>query len=381
MRRAEGEAGETGGALASPVGDHTVRSPAVTTALLAVLVAVFSLEAVAADPSRGFSLDLTVAGLVRMGGLNRQLVLQGGEWHRALTAVFLHGSWLHLLLNGVALWMVGGLLEVLVGRAWLVALFYIGALGGSALGLAINGPEVVSVGASGAIMGLFAGAAAVAFRLPDGNVRREVQAGMLRVLIPSLIPLANFGHGQRIDYAAHLGGALAGGLAGLVLWKAWSPTRSLAPGRALAGVLAAVGVAASLAAGVAQAKSAAATASLMPDEELRRGDQTALVARADELVERWPRDPRTRLLRAVKREGQGDLRGAEEDLRAGLREEAVLRTQFPDRRVETSLRSALASVLMRQGREAEARAAAAPVCHAGRGGAVPPGLVVLGVCD
>lgn len=367
--------------LVLPVGDPSVRRPVVTAVMLAILIGVFILEAALAEPSRGFTLDPSVAGLVRMGGLNRQLVVTSGEWQRMLTAVFLHGGWLHLLLNSIALWMAGALLELLVGRAWLVALFFIGALGGSALGLVINGPEIVSVGASGAIMGLFASAAVVAFRVGDRSVRHALQSRMLQVLVPSLIPLASFTSGHHIDYAAHLGGALSGAFAGLVLWRMWSRQNPLPPARGVAFVLASIGLAASLTAAVAQTRSVSLTASLIPTEELRRGDQTALIARADELVSRWPRDPRARLLRAIKRETAGDLAGAEQDLRAGLRERDILRTQFTDRRVEISLRSALATVLLRQHRDAEARTVAQPVCHAGPRQTVPPGLVLLDVCD
>ena len=54
------------------------------------------------------------------------------------------------VLNGVGLFLGGVVLEGLLGRAWLGALFVIGALGGSIASVLINDPGTVSVGASGA---------------------------------------------------------------------------------------------------------------------------------------------------------------------------------------------------------------------------------------
>src|SRR5207237_4926866 len=108
----------------------------------------------------------------------------------------------------------------LVGRAWLFALFFIGTLGGSLMSLAINPADVVSVGASGAIMGLLAAALVLALRFPAGPQRTAIHMGLLRVFIPSLIPLAVHS-GERIDFAAHLGGDLVGWLIGAILLISW----------------------------------------------------------------------------------------------------------------------------------------------------------------
>ncbi|MDB4929401.1 MAG: hypothetical protein JWM10_1885, partial [Myxococcaceae bacterium] len=99
------------------------------------------------------------------------------------------------------------------------------------------------------------------------------------------------------------------------------------------------------------------------------------------LVRRWPRDPRVRFIRAAARINADNPAGAEEDLRAALADERVLRTGFRDRRLEIEVRTLLAQVLAQRGAEAEARAAVAPVCHAGPNGRTPPGLAMLGLCD
>lgn len=360
-------------------GDASVRRPALTAAMLAVLTAVFAGELLA-RPAGATGLSPDTMTLVSLGALARELAL-AGEWWRLLTATLLHGSPLHLLMNGLSLWMAGAVLEHLLGRAWLAALFVVGGLGGSLMGLALNGAQGVSVGASGAIMGLLAAALVSAMRLPEGVARSTVQGMMARVLVPSLIPLASMG-GARVDYAAHFGGAVAGALAGLALWKTWdvgSPTprgRGLAWGIAVLGMLGfAWGVV-----GVAQTRGVATA--LAPQEALAPvASGRASPGELDALVRRWPRDPRVRFIRAASRINEGNAAGAEDDLRAAVAEERVLRTGFNDRRLEVEVRTLLAQVLVQRGEDAEARAVVAPVCRAGPGGREPTGLALLGLCE
>src|SRR5262245_48716113 len=164
--------------------------PFLTYSILAALLGVFVAEQVfALEPTSGL-LAPGIRTLVALGGLNRTLVIESGEWYRLLTAALLHGDILHLVLNGVALFFAALVLEGLLGRAWLFALFIIGALGGSLMSLVVNPVKMVSVGASGAIMGLTAAAFISAFRLAHGADRIQIQMSMMRVLIPSLIPLA-----------------------------------------------------------------------------------------------------------------------------------------------------------------------------------------------
>jgi rhomboid protease GluP len=66
------------------------------------------------------------------------------------------------------MFMAGYVLENLAGRAWLVALFVMGGLGGSAISVALNPITLTSVGASGAIMALFAVGLISSFRVSSG---------------------------------------------------------------------------------------------------------------------------------------------------------------------------------------------------------------------
>ena len=361
-------------------GDPAVRRPVLTWAIIAALTAVYGGELLARPAgAAGFSPDITT--LVSLGGLARELVTDGGEWWRTLTAACLHGSPVHLLMNGVALLMAGVVLEHLLGRAWLAALFFVGALGGSLMGLAINPGNLVSVGASGAIMGLLAAALVAAMRLPEGPARSHVQGTMARVLIPSLLPLASVG-GARVDYAAHFGGAIAGALVGLALWKTWDAGSPTPRGRRLALGITLLGMIGLAWGGYGVVQTRGVATALAPQEEIARvATGTASPATLDALVRRWPRDPRARFVRAAARINGDNPAGAEEDLRAALADERVLRTGFRDRRLEIEVRTLLAQVLAQRGEEAEARAVVAPVCHAGAGGRAPTGLAMLGLCE
>ena len=248
--------------------------PILTSLMVAALAAVFVVEQlVAVAPGHGlFAPD--VRTLVAMGGLSRRLVIERGEWFRLFTAPLLHGDLFHLLFNGIALWMAGALLEPLAGRSRLLALFFAGALGGSVLSMAVNPANLVSIGASGAIMGLFAAAVVLAYRFPAGAQRNAIHVGLLRVLVPSLIPLAA-GSGNRIDFAAHLGGAAAGLLAGGFVAATW-PRAAPRPRFAGAAVAAAVAAVAVLAWSAEQAREkypqyAAAGRLVMPKDRFPPG--------------------------------------------------------------------------------------------------------------
>ncbi len=189
--------------------------PVVTVSLLSVLLLAFLLEHVLNVGAVSGLLAPDVQTLVALGGLMRASVLEGREGWRLLTAPLLHVDITHLVLNGTALAMAGLALESLVGRARTWNLFVTGALGGGALSLLLQKPDVVSVGASGAVMAMLAGLFVVARNLPSETERSQLRKSALRILVPSLLPLA-IGSSGGVDYAAHLGGALSGALVGLL---------------------------------------------------------------------------------------------------------------------------------------------------------------------
>jgi membrane associated rhomboid family serine protease len=213
--------------------------PWATWGFLLLLVIVYAVELLVPVEPAGRNATPALRTLLALGAVNRGQVLAGGEWWRLLSGPMLHGSPLHILLNGFVLVLIGGPLERAIGRAWFVAVFLLGAVAGAVGTLLLDQPNLVSVGASGAIMALLACGFAVSFRFAEGSLeRRRMQGRALRLLIPSLLPLQTGAAALRVDYAAHAGGAMAGALIGFALLRCWPRGRLVAPGLRLARVLA-----------------------------------------------------------------------------------------------------------------------------------------------
>ena len=175
--------------------------------------------------------------LVKFGGNNDELVLVYHEYWRVFTAPLLHSSAIHLVGNCIALLMAGWYLEKILGPWWFAAAFVLGGIGGCVGSFNLNGPGIVSVGASGAIMGLLAMTLMLAYREDDDTRAFRMMIWSARIMMPSLLPLASHGH---INYAAHFGGAVAGLLLYLTLSTWWEDSEMRPPfANVAAGIVAA----------------------------------------------------------------------------------------------------------------------------------------------
>ena len=350
---------------APPVTETAPSSPPIlTAAVLLALSAVFAAEIVYGIGPWTKLLQPTIATLVAFGGLTKNLVLQSGEWYRLLSAPFLHVDAGHLAMNAVALFLAGRILENLVGRAWFGAIYVVGALGGALLSLVLNPASIVSVGASGAIMGLFAAMLVASLHFSPGAVRTGLQMNAIYVLIPSMLPLASALQGHSVDYAAHFGGAIGGALAGLVMLRAWSRTETSPGFRQAAAAIAVAGVMAlayPVLSVLGNYQAMAFSAQLIPPDRLPK---TGLDMKnhAVELIAQYLRDPRPRFIRSIDLLNANDLAGAEREARAGLAEENIWRSVLPDQ-IANGLRVMLAAAINND-RPAEALSTARPACAA-----------------
>jgi membrane associated rhomboid family serine protease len=157
--------------------------------------------------------------LVAFGAKTNEL-LQQGEWFRLLTPIFLHGGLLHLATNSWALWVVGPLVERLYGPVRFSALYLLAGVGGvvgSYVGSGSRAPYTPSVGASGAIFGLFGVLLVFAFKyrreLPP-LFQRSIRSGILPVILLNLFLGFSL---PFIDNGAHLGGLVTGALVAFLL--------------------------------------------------------------------------------------------------------------------------------------------------------------------
>jgi rhomboid protease GluP len=171
----------------------------VTAVLMAVCVVLFGLGYVWGGSDQGLS-------LWRMGANNGGAV-RAGEVYRLWASAFLHLGGVHLLVNMVALWSVGPLLEAILGPRRYVLLYGASALGG-ALASAFFAQKT-SVGASGAIWGLMAAIAALTVR-PRGLLPPAMVAGMKGRVWTPLVINALYSLQPGVDMLAHLGGGVVG---------------------------------------------------------------------------------------------------------------------------------------------------------------------------
>jgi rhomboid protease GluP len=157
-------------------------------------------------------------------GANHPALLAEGQWWRLFTYQFLHGGLPHLLTNCITLLVAG--LAIESSLAWprtLATYLLSGVVGGIA---SAKWGANLSVGASGAVLGLI-GALCVVSWSPIGAGR---QAAVLALVLCGLNLLTGFLPG--VDGAAHVGGIGAGGLmGGVFVLEAWLRARRRRNGR------------------------------------------------------------------------------------------------------------------------------------------------------
>ena len=219
-------------------------TPQVTVALIAINVIVF----LAGGGSSGGSIsekgELLGSGLQRAanGQSIEYLGVAYGQWWRIVTGGFLHANFLHIAFNMYLLYLLGQMLEPVLGHVKFALVYFVSLLTGSLLVLLIA-PHEPTLGASGAVFGLM-GAAAVEMRARQIPI---MQSG-IGVLI--VINLALSFADQAISWQGHVGGLIGGAL---VMFLLQLGDRYRQQALALAGCMA-IGIA-SFAGGIAAAKS------------------------------------------------------------------------------------------------------------------------------
>jgi membrane associated rhomboid family serine protease len=199
-----------------PIGDDNSQRrsfPMVTVVLIAINVAVFLLELSQGDafieqwafiPAR-FNAD------------------PAGQAHTVMTAMFMHGGWMHLFGNMLYLWIFGDNVEDRLGPARFTIFYLLAGLAATFAQYAVNpASNIPNVGASGAIAGVLG-----AYLLLFPKTRVDVLLGRQVVAMPAWIVLgfwvvlqAFSGVGSIADtqtadtggvaYMAHVGGFVAG---------------------------------------------------------------------------------------------------------------------------------------------------------------------------
>ena len=177
--------------------------PVVTNILLGLVGLAFLAEVIV---SRSIT-DISTAASITAGAQLNSLIV-GGDYWRLLSAVFLHAGLMHLAFNGWALYSVGRDMESLLGSSWFIAIYLLAGLAGN-VAYYLLGPNVPSLGASGAIFGLIGAEAAFFLRNRPllGRFGRQRLGNLAMMIGINLV----FGFTvPGINNIAHLGGLLTG---------------------------------------------------------------------------------------------------------------------------------------------------------------------------
>lgn len=226
-----------------PFRDHNPasRQPLVTWLLIAINIAVFLLMMpLMATPE-------ALATFYYRWGLVPARFMAGFSPETALTSMFLHGGFLHLLGNMLFLYVFGDNLEDRMGRLPFLAFYLASGLGAAALQI-VAGPQsqVPMVGASGAIAGVMGG---YLLLFPKARVDLLViffffiriitlpasfvlaYWFLIQIVAGALTPGADAG----VAHWAHVGGFVVGGLLAAPLWlrlggpRFWQATEGTPP--------------------------------------------------------------------------------------------------------------------------------------------------------
>lgn len=189
-------------------GVHT-NIPVVTILLILINVIVFLFE-------EGTGGSTGENAVVLYGAQYTPYIIDGHQWWRLFTSIFIHFGISHIFSNMISLSYCGWSLERQYGRIRYLILYLASGIGGNILSLCMDmadGNYSLSAGASGAIFGLigaYAGAAVI-----DRRKTNRRANPWLMILFSVLMFIQNSGEG--INIWAHLGGMLTGFVLGMLL--------------------------------------------------------------------------------------------------------------------------------------------------------------------
>ncbi len=197
---------------------HYPAAVAYRQAWLTYVLVVLNLITFVAEIVKGGATDADV--LYALGAATPHDILEGGQGWRLLSSVFLHYGAFHLILNMLALIILGPFLEFFIGK-WRYALTYLLAGTGSMIILAFAsrpsaGEIEIFIGASGAIMGVMGAIAAIYLCQWRRQRSHEARARLLLIaflfVVQSVYDLAT----PEVSSIAHVSGVAIGFLVGLL---------------------------------------------------------------------------------------------------------------------------------------------------------------------
>ena len=189
-----------------------------TFVLIGINVGVFVLQLLTGGPSgtdgRLFAEGALCANAVGDGGVcggGGQIIHSAGsEWWRIISSGFMHGGLIHLALNMFVLFILGQVLEPAIGRARFVGLYFVALLAGAVGALIMSDPFTFTVGASGAIYGLFIATIVIARQRGMHDVVQQLAFWLVINLVFTFAA-------SNISVGGHLGGIVGGAIGALIV--------------------------------------------------------------------------------------------------------------------------------------------------------------------
>ena len=157
------------------------------------------------------------------GAAYTPMIIEGGEYYRLFTCMFLHFGIEHLLNNMLVLFVLGQRLEPVTGKIKFFLIYIFGGLGGNMLSLFFDmyaGNASLSAGASGAVFAVMGGMIYVIIR----HRGRVADLTVRQMLIMAAFSLYFGFASEGVDNVAHIGGLLSGFLIAVILYhprKIW----------------------------------------------------------------------------------------------------------------------------------------------------------------
>lgn len=147
-------------------------------------------------------------------GMSVNAFIAAGEWWRIITSMFLHYGFGHLLFNMFSLFLFGPELEKIAGKMRFLTIYFLAGIFGVAGSFITEAPNYASVGASGAIYGIFGAFAALVY------YTRHSFPQLKQIILP-LIVISVFMSfiTPNINIMAHLGGLATGFILGFVYFN------------------------------------------------------------------------------------------------------------------------------------------------------------------
>ncbi|MHA6250971.1 rhomboid family intramembrane serine protease [Oceanobacillus sp. CAU 1775] len=153
----------------------------------------------------------SIETLIQFGAKYNVAIIADGEWWRLISSMFLHIGILHLMMNMLAIFYLGIVVEKIYGSSRFLFIYFVAGIGGSIASFAFS--TSISAGASGAIFGLFG--ALLYFGIIHKRLFLQTMGSSILFIIA--INLVIGFTIEEIDMAAHIGGLIAGFFASAIV--------------------------------------------------------------------------------------------------------------------------------------------------------------------